>query len=629
MVDRERRLTTIVAIDVAGYSRLMHADETETLNRLHAARAVTDSIAEDHGARIVGTWGDGLLVEFPSVVRAVEFAHKAQAAMVEFNEGTPEDKQMLYRIGINLGDVIVEDGDLYGDGVNVAARLEALSTPGGIVLSGAAREQVRDKLDIAFEDLGEVEVRNIVRPVRAFRVLLEGEVAPRTARPRRPSPAVAAAAVAAAAVVLVALLAGTGYWYAERPDFEPADPAKMEYALDEPSIAVLAFDNLTGDAEQEHIADGISEDIISILARLPGLVVIARNSSFSYKGQPVDVRRIAEELSVRYVLEGSLQRADESVRVTAQLIDAVSGRHVWAEQYDRPREEFFKLRDQITRDIIAELNSKLLAGDAWYHRPDSYRTMDAWLIARKASWYAIQFNRIDNQISIDLYRRILEMEPGSANAHASIAHRHAWNARARWTDDRAASFRLAEYHAKKAIAIDDASPNGYAVLAWIRMAQGRVEDAVALQEKVLEMAPGDAGEMAYLALYLQKHMEADRSAELFARAIRMNSKAPGWIWENYSEALVIAGRYADAIPVYRQALEHGVKGVIAGETHLGLAACHDALGRPDEAQAEVRAALEAAPDFSVAFIRDYQTYTDQDYKERWLATLKRLGLPEE
>lgn len=300
----ERRLTTIVAADIAGFSRLIGLDEEATLTaqRAHLSELV-DPLLEKHGGRIANTAGDSLLIEFPSAVEAVRCCIVLQEGMAKRNAEIPDEHRILYRVGINVGDVVDRDGDLLGDGVNIAARLEALAPPGGIVVGRGVRDQVRDRLELNLIDLGKVEVKNISRPVHAFQVLREGEAALPLAEP---APQRRVWMIAAA--LLMVVLAGAGYWYIQRPEFRPADPAKMAYALtDEPAIAVLAFDNLTGDSEQEHVSDGLSEDIITALARMKGLLVMARNSSFAYKGKAVDVRQIAEELSVRYVMEGSLQ----------------------------------------------------------------------------------------------------------------------------------------------------------------------------------------------------------------------------------------------------------------------------------------------------------------------------------
>ncbi len=312
MADGEvtRRLAAIMAVDVAGYSRLMGKDEAGTLSRLKDLRALTDPISKEHGGRIVGMAGDGLLLEFPSVIEAVSCSQKVQAVMAEQNAPVPDEEKMLFRIGINLGDVMVDGDDIYGDGVNVAARIEALAQPGGICLSRTVRDNVRDRMEISLEDMGEVEVKNIARPVRVFRVLGEGEVAK---APKKQFP-VGQSIVAAAVLLLVVVVGGGGgvWWWQEQPDFDPADPAKMAFTLPEkPSIAVLPFDNLTGDASQEYIGDGLAENIIADLSTSPDLVVIARNSTFAYKGKPTKVQTVAEDLGVRYVLEGSVQRSGE------------------------------------------------------------------------------------------------------------------------------------------------------------------------------------------------------------------------------------------------------------------------------------------------------------------------------
>ena len=306
-----RRLCAILAADVAGYCQLMGADEDGTLAELMAhRRELIDPAIAEHAGRIVKTTGDGLLVEFASVVDAVRCALDIQRGMAERNQAVPQDRRLAFRIGINLGDVIVQNGDLFGDGVNVAARLEALAEPGGICLSAAAHEQVQDKITaVRFEDLGEQRVKNIARPVRAYRVALD-----------LPSPAL---------------------------------------ALPTPSIAVLPLDNFSADPEQEHFADGLAEDLITELSRIGGLLVIARNSTFTYKGRPVSVTQVGRELGVRYVVEGSVRKIDNRVRITAQLIDAATGAHLWAERYDRDLTDIFAVQDDVTRAIVGALKLRL------------------------------------------------------------------------------------------------------------------------------------------------------------------------------------------------------------------------------------------------------------------------------
>ncbi len=620
----ERRLAAIFAADMVGYSRLMDTDEAGTLHRQRVHRAeLIDPTIEKFNGRIVKLMGDGMLVEFASVVDAVGCAVAIQLGMVEREANVPEDRRIQYRIGINLGDIVIEGDDILGHGVNIAARLEGLAQPGGVVISGTAYDHLKTNVDVNYESLGEVQVKNIQDPVRAYRVLAEGEVAAAPPKPKRRWPV-----IAAAAVMLFALLAGGAWWWTERPEFTPADSAKMQHALDKPSIAVLAFDNLTGDPEQEHVSDGISEDIISTLARLPGVVVIARNSSFSYKGKAADVRQIAEELSVRYVVEGSLQSFGENVRVTAQLIDAVSGHHVWSQKFDRPRAEFFTLRDEITFQIIQELNVKLVEGSTYASSSNSFKTLEAWLLARKAASHDRLFNKADNQIALDLLDRILKIEPDSVWANSRVS---AWNAKTivfGWTDDREATVQTATEYAEKAIALDPTAPDGYDAMAFLRFNQGRIEEAIVFQEQALDLAPGDSDLLTLLALYFQKDGQPDRAIETFERAVRSDRLAAVWAWENYGESLIMAGRYEEAIPIYFEALK-SAKGFFVTEIHLGLAIAYDYLGQGDKAQAAIQAAIESYPRLTIPYLRNFQRYKDQDYKDRWLAKLKRLGVPEE
>jgi TolB-like protein/class 3 adenylate cyclase len=333
-----RRLAAILAVDVAGYSRLMGADEEGTLERLKALRReFLDPKIGEHRGRIVTTAGDGLLVEFASVVDAVRCAVEVQREMIVRNTTVPAERRIEFRMGINLGDIIIEDGDIFGDGVNIAARLEALAEPGGVCLSAAAHEQVRDRLDLAFDDLGEQQVKNISRPVRVYRVTLTHPAATAPGSP-------------------LSRIAGAG---AER-QWREAGEGKPALALpDKPSLAVLPFQNLTGDPEQEYFADGIVEEITTAIARLPWLFVIARNSAFTYKGKPVDVKQVAQELGVRYVLEGSVRKAGNRVRITGQLIDTTTGAHIWADRFDGALDDIFELQDQVASSVAGAIEPKL------------------------------------------------------------------------------------------------------------------------------------------------------------------------------------------------------------------------------------------------------------------------------
>ncbi len=424
----ERRLAAILAADVVGYSRLMGEDETGTLDALRAHREelIEPKIAE-HEGRVVKLMGDGLLAEFPSAVEAVHCAVEIQHTMGERNAAVPAERRIVYRIGINIGDIIVEGDDIYGDGVNVAARLEGLAEPGGICVRRNVRNQVRDKLDIDFEELGEVAVKNIARPVRAFSVVLDAKAAAlvtpvvqRADKPERPRWIVAAVAV----IVLLFAAGGAFWWQPWAPDVQLASLERMAFPLpDKPSIAVLPFTNMSDDPEQEYFADGITDDLITDLSKVSGLFVIARNSSFAYKGKTVTIRQVAEELGVRYVLEGSVRRAGDQVRINAQLIDAMTGGHLWAERYDRDQDDLFAMQDDVIEKIVSALAVRLTDTEQEQLTripTDNLEAYDYYLRAEQEGFYNISSTGTFNR-TLSFYKRAIELDPAFADAYAGYA----------------------------------------------------------------------------------------------------------------------------------------------------------------------------------------------------------------
>ena len=380
-----RKLAAILAADVVGYSRLAGSDEDRTLARLRALRSdLIDPTIAVHTGRVVKRTGDGTLAEFRSAVDAVRCAIEVQNAMLERNAGVPPDRRIEFRIGIHIGDIVEEsDGDLMGDNVNIAARLEGIAEPNGIYLSGAAYEQVRDKLKEEFEDLGDKELKNIARPVRAYRVALKRD------RAREP---------------IVSAMSG----------------GKLTLP-DKPSIAVLPFQNMSGDPEQEYFGDGIAEDIITALSKLRGFFVIARNSTFAYKGKAPDIRQVARELGVRYVLEGSVRKAGERLRVTGQLIDAASGNHIWAERYDRPTTDIFALQDEITANVVAAIEPQVYAAENLRLQSKPPESLDAWGCVVRAMPFIWTWVSQNEDTGINLLKRAVELDPGYARAHSLLA----------------------------------------------------------------------------------------------------------------------------------------------------------------------------------------------------------------
>lgn len=424
-----RRLAAIVAADVVGYSRMMHADEGGTFAALNALRtSVIDPKVAQYDGRTIKLMGDGSLIEFPSVVEAVKFAIDTQLAIAEWNAARPVGASLLLRIGVNVGDVIAQDGDLYGDGVNLASRLEGLAEPGGICVERTVRNQVRDKLDLSFEDMGEMPVKGIARPVRAFRIRLDDAKAAAVATPIAPSSLrrerrFGARHAVLSALVIVTLAVGSAMaWRSGILNPAPSQVGPLAHPLpDQPSVAVLPFDNISNDPQQEYFADGMTEDIITDLSKISGLFVIARNSSFAYKDRPKDITTVAEELGVRYVLEGSVRRSGDDVRINAQLVDALTGGHLWAERYDGALTNVFALQDDVTFKIVSALAVNLTADEkakASRSETDSQHAYDAFL----QGWAHYRENTPRSIVrSIPFFERALTFDPDYANAHAALA----------------------------------------------------------------------------------------------------------------------------------------------------------------------------------------------------------------
>ena len=580
-----RRLAAILAADVVGFSRMMGADEEGTLARLKRLRAelIDPSITESRG-RIFKTTGDGLLVEFPSVVDAVTCAARVQAAMGEHTAGDPEDKRIVFRVGINLGDVIVDGDDLFGDGVNVAARLEGICEAGGVYLSGSAYEQVADKCKLGFEDLGEKSVKNIARPVRVYRVLRPGQ----NAIPCGP------------AVV----------------------PAKAGTQSEGPSIAVLPFQNMSGDAEQEYFSDGITEDIITDLSKLSGLMVIARNSTFTYKGKPVDVREVGKRFGVSHVLEGSVRRAGGRVRITAQLLESGTGHHVWAERYDRDLQDVFAVQDEITEEIVAALHVKLVRGEqasAWRAALRKPEALDAYY---KGIDRLNRITREANEEAARCFERVASLEPESPLGHLGLAWTELSASRYGWGDAKA--FQRAVERARKALEIDDACADAHALLGYYHLVAGQHDAAIASGERSVALNPNHADNAANLACsYVMAGRPADAIAAI-RKATRLSPVFPTWYLSVIGFGHYQRGEYDDADAVLRQALE---REPAYTDCRLFLAASHHARGRLDDAKREAAEARRQDPNFRLKDLAGRLSIVrDRTIPERLIGLLRELGL---
>ncbi|MBT7760215.1 MAG: guanylyl cyclase, partial [Rhodospirillaceae bacterium] len=493
----ERRLAAIVEADVAGYSRLVGLDEEGTIARLRAHRAeLIDPKVSEHGGRIVKTMGDGLLLEFHSVVNAARCAIAIQAGMAARNAGLNDDHRIEFRIGINLGDVVVDGDDIYGDGVNVAARLEALAEPGGICLSRSARDQVLDRLDEPLEDLGNIEVKNIARPVQVFRIALDGSAtagaAKRSARFHRYG-------IAALVAIIVALYSYDVWFGNDALRVEPAVVERMAHALpDKPSVAVLPFDNLSGDKAQDYFADGMIEDLITDLSKISGLFVIARNSTFTYKGRAVKVQQVAEDLGVRYVVEGSVRRSGDKVRINVQLVDALSGHHLWAERYDGAMADIFSLQDRITKKIVTALAVTLLPGEAeaksapLRNETGNPAAYDAVL----RGWNHLRLSRIDPNnyvLARAQFEKALRLDPDYSRAHLSMAAVYWWSTYNTQYVRMGVAFQegidLAKSYLKTAMRMPSAL--GHRIRAEMYRWEGQFEEAIAEADLAIALDPNN------------------------------------------------------------------------------------------------------------------------------------------
>jgi len=445
----QRRLAAILAADVAGYSRLMGADEEGTLAALkELRRGLADPKIKEHRGRIVKTTGDGLLVEFASVVDAVRCAVEVQHEMAERNVGVPDERRIQFRIGINLGDIIKDGRDIYGDGVNVAARLEALAEPGGICVNRVVRDQVRDKLDFAFEDAGEQRVKNIARPLRVYHVR-PGQLAD-----------------------------------------EEMSAAQPPLALpDKPSLAVLPFTNMSGDPEQEFVSDGIAEDVITALSHYPSLFVIARNSTFTYKGRAVDVKQVGRELGVRYVLEGGVRKAGNRIRVTAQLIEAGTGNHVWADRYDRDLVDIFAVQDEITQALTTALTPAIADAELRRAMRKPPQSLDAWAAYQRGLWHLSKANPDDDTVAQNFFRQAIDLDPTFAAGYSALALAQLQAAAVYQKLSLLEAQSCAEALARRAVGLDGADAEARSCLGWALQARGELEGALVEIERALAMSP--------------------------------------------------------------------------------------------------------------------------------------------
>jgi adenylate cyclase len=578
----ERRLAAIFAADVAGYSRLIGADEEGTLARLKAhRRELVDPTIAEHQGRIVKTTGDGVLAEFASPVKAVRCAIDVQYGMAERNAGVPEGQRIEFRIGINLGDVVVEDdGDIYGDGVNVAARLENIAEPGAVYISRTVRDFVDGTPELVLEDLGERELKNIARLVQVFRIA--------------PPQAVGAAQAG-----------------------PPAVPHK-------PSIAVLPFTNMSGDAEQEYFSDGISEDLITDLSKISGLFIIARNSTFAYKGRSVKVQEIGRDLGVRFVLEGSIRKAGNRVRITAQLIDAGSGGHLWAERFDRELTDIFATQDEVVEKIVAALAVNLTQGEAQRLRRRGTASVEAYETWLRGRELLSRSTREAIAQAKAMYRRAIEMDPNFAAPHAGLSLATISDYVSDWAADPEEALDEAERWARRALELDDQEPVSHMALGNVMLWRRNHEGALAEFGRMIALDPNFAQGHSATGLALMYAGRAAEALEAFAIAKRLDPHSPSIVLHFVAQANFSLGRYEAAA---KQLLERIARTPATDSSRMLLAACYGHRSRVDEARAAWAGLMKVNPDFSLAQRARVLPYKEPRDFQRIAEGLAKAGLP--
>jgi adenylate cyclase len=635
----ERKLTAILCADVHGYSRLMGEDEEATVRTLSAHRAIIDGLIEQHHGRFVNAAGDSVLAEFASVVNAAQCAVEIQTALKAENANLPPERRMEFRIGVNLGDVVVDGEQIYGDGINVAARLESLAQPGGVNISGSVHEQIGSRLPLSYEDLGEQQVKNIAKPVRIFRVLLEPEASAASSGQntqvirkhwRKGALSLAGLALIAGIVVLVQYLS------LRAPTISASIPPAQPPALplpDKPSIAVLPFSNLSGDPQQEYFSDGITDDLVTDLSRVPGLFVIDRSSTFAYKGKPAKVQEVGRELGVKYVLEGSARKTADRVRINVQLVDASTGNQVWTQRYDRQLHDIFALQDEIVQSLAATLHLQLTVLQRGWFLPQRTKNLEAYDYFLRGFESLLSPTPDGLAKGRKMFERSVELDPGYADAYGALAVSYFLGSIWQFDKDPGVLDRAAE-SVNKAIALDDSEADAYAVRGWIEGIKGQHDRAVADGKRAVSLDPNSAfgwlaladindAECVFPAGIMPPDWGTSKPEEVLAYAhkgIRLDPRHP----EKYSMPEGVAysgmGRYAEAVEALKRSDQNNPW------VHVNLVYAYSELGREQDARAEAAEVLRLSPRFSLEEMQRMPANWQGALGQRYLSDLRKAGL---
>jgi adenylate cyclase len=617
----KRKLTAILSADVIGYSRLMRDDEEATVRDLAAHRVLITEIIQQHNGRVVDSPGDNILAEFASVVDAVNGAIKIQEEIKKSNTGVAEGRRMEFRIGINLGDVIEEEERIYGDGVNIAARVEGFAAPGGIAISGTVYEHIKEKLSLGYHYLGEQNVKNISEPVRVYRLLTEPEDEGKMIRFERRSWRITWLGLTAA-VVVVAFVIGIWQFYIKRPTVEPASVDKMAFPLpDKPSIAVLPFDNFSGDSEQEYFSDGLTEEIITALSKSSQLFVIARNSTFTYKGKPVKVQQVAEELGVRYVLEGSVRRNVDRVRVTAQLIDAVNGVHLWAERYDRGLKDIFAIQDDLTKKIIAACHAKLTVGESALRSESGTTNIEAYLKYLQAREMHTRFTKEDNHNSRRIVTEAISKDPNFGAAYTLLAFTYFQDIWLQATKSPKESIANALNFAKKAVNLG--SDGAHSLLGMLYLTLGQHDKALAECELDVNLNPNSAFSRTWYGMILISMGRFEEAVIELEKSVRLDPFTLKTTLRALGAAYTYSGRYEDAIRIGKKTVQKDPNDYMS---RIVLTRAYSLAGRMEEAKAEASEILKINPKFSLEGYARIQSFKNPADMKQAIEPLRKAGL---
>jgi adenylate cyclase len=621
----KRKLSAVLCADVKGYSRLMGEDESGTVRTLKEYREIMAKLIQLYRGRVVDSPGDNLLAEFGSVVDAVEGAVEIQKQLKLRNDELPEARRMEFRIGVNLGDVVEDGESIYGDGVNIAARLESLADAGGICISGTSYDHIGNKLPFGYAYLGEQSVKNIEKPVRVYRVLIEPEAAGKVIGEKRFLGRISRRSAIAAIIILIVVaggLASYSFYLHQSKRLEPASLEQMAFPLPgKPSIAVLPFVNMSEDAKQEYFSDGITNDIITDLSKFKGLLIIASNTVFTYKSKPVNAKKVSQELGVRYVVEGSVQKAGDKVRINAQLIDTDTGHHLWAERYERNLKDIFALQNEIVQTIVATLAIKVDEVEMARAMRKDTTSLVAYDYVMRGWQYISRRTRSANVKAKEMFRKAIELDPDYSDAYRALGWAQFDNAIAGWTEFYSQAMQQAQDLAKKALSLEESNAGSHALLGTCYLYQGEYDLAISELQRAIELNPNDPYGYHSLGMGLLYAGQTDDAIKALEITLRLNPNTISGSFFFLGLGYYLTGRYDDAIRVLKQSLSREYN---FAESHATLAASYAQAGRLEDAAGAAKRVLMLQPTFEVD---SYGTaFRNPADRERIQDGLRKAGL---